>query len=414
LAGLIYNFSIRCFIALVKLASLFNGKARAFADGRSELFQRLEETFSGRTDRTVWIHCASLGEFEQGRPIMESLRSDFPNHKILLTFFSPSGYEVRKNYPGADYVFYFPFDLPKSAKRFINIAKPAAAIFIKYEFWANFYFELRKQNIPIISVSSIFREDQIFFKSYGGFMRSVLQTIGHFFVQNQESARLLEKIGQRNVTVSGDTRFDRVYQITQNQTENTVAKKFKDSKPCWVVGSCWPADMDLLVPFINASKGKQKFILAPHEISEGFLQSIIDSLDLKSVRYSQPGADVAGADVLIVDNVGLLSQLYRYGEYAFVGGGFSKGLHNILEPACFGIPVFFGNKNYKKFREAVGLIQKGGAFAVANIEDLNSIFKRLSSDTENYSKACQASQQYVEENRGATEKIMAYLGRILK
>jgi len=413
MGGLIYNFSILCFVALAKFTSLFNSKSQAFVEGRKDLFLKLKEAFQGRSEKVIWFHCASLGEFEQGRPVMERIRNDFPSHKILLTFFSPSGYQVRKDYTGADFVFYIPYDLPGHARQFISITKPVLAIFIKYEFWPNFYFELRKQKIPIVSASTIFRDSQIFFKFYGGLFRKTLSTVSHFFVQNKKSQKLLSKIGLSNVTVSGDTRFDRVFQITQNQQENSIAKKFKAAQPCWVVGSSWPEDMDVLVHFINSSQNKSKFIIAPHEISEEIVLGIIKSLEVKCVRYSDSSADLESANVLLVDNVGLLSQLYRYGEFAYVGGGFGKGLHNILEAACYGIPVFFGNKNYEKFREAVDLIAQGGAFAVSGFVDLKSNYEMLTGEPENYLVACQASRNYVEMNLGATDMIVAHCKKLL-
>ena len=413
MGSLLYNFLVWGFIGLAKFTALFNAKARAFVNGRKDLFSKLIENFEGVSEKLIWFHCASLGEFEQGRPILERLKADFPRHKILLTFFSPSGYEVRKNYPAADFVFYLPYDLPGNAHRFISITKPALAIFIKYEFWPNYFSELKRQNVPIISVSSIFREEQIFFKFYGGFMRKSLQSVNHFFVQNQNSAILLSSLGLTNISISGDTRFDRVFQITQNLQENFIAKKFKADQPCWVVGSCWPADMEMLTNFINVNRGKLKFILAPHEISQEFTDKIIASLEVKSVLYSQTNADFANASVLIIDNVGLLSQLYRYGDFAYVGGGFGKGLHNILEAACYGIPIFFGNGNYQKFQEAVDLIAQGGAFAVSGFEDLKSNYDSLAGEAGNYVAACNASRNYVSMKLGAAEIILAYCKKLL-
>lgn len=402
-----------CLVGLAKLTALFNDKARAFVNGRKDLFPRMIAAFRDQQEKVIWFHCASLGEFEQGRPVIERLKSSLPDHKILLTFFSPSGYEVRKNYLEADYIFYLPYDLPWHAQQFISIAKPALAIFIKYEFWPNIYFELEKRHIPIISVSSIFRGDHIFFKTYGGFMRKVLRAVHYFFVQDQKSVGLLKSIGLINISVSGDTRFDRVFQITLDQQEIMVAKKFKGTQACWVAGSCWPEDMAILAPFINSYKGKLKFIIAPHEISETFVSGIVKSLEVKSVRYSQANLDLEDTSVLIIDNIGLLSKLYGYGEYAYVGGAYGKGLHNILEAACYGIPVFFGNKNYRKYGEAVDLIDQGGAYAVAGVDDLKSFYENLASSPENYSKACIASKDYVKTNLGATEKIVAYIKNIL-
>lgn len=409
-----YNLLTYIFIGLAKLMALFNNKIHAFVRGRQVLFPNLVSAVKDWQGKVIWFHCASLGEFEQGRPIMERLRSHFPNHKILLTFFSPSGYEVRKKFVGADYVSYLPFDLPDHARKFISIVNPVLAIFIKYEFWPNIFVELKNKGIPIVSASSIFRAGQSFFKFYGGRMRSTLQNVNYFFVQNEQSMQLLKSISLNNVSLSGDTRFDRVYQISQSQIENSIARIFKAGKPCWVIGSCWPEDIALLAPFINRHLGQIKFIIAPHEISEGFIENIRQSLSAISVRYSQTHADWEGANVLIVDNVGLLSQLYRYGEFAFVGGGFGKGLHNILEAAAYGIPVFFGNRNYIKFQEAIDLIEQGGAFAVSDLAEFKAHFDRLIKNSGSYETACRISKSYVETNRGATDKIVSYCEKLLK
>lgn len=409
-----YNLFTCIFIGLAKLMAPFNKKIHAFVQGRAVLFSNLVSAVKDWQGKVIWFHCASLGEFEQGRPIMEKLKSQFPNYKILLTFFSPSGYEVRKKFSGADYVSYLPFDLSHHARKFISMVNPVLAVFIKYEFWPNFFAELKNKNIPIVSASSIFRADQAFFKFYGGRLRNTLQNVNYFFVQNEQSMQLLKSIGLNNVSVSGDTRFDRVNQITQNPIENSIVKIFKANKPCWVVGSCWPEDIVLLAPYINSHQCQIKFIIAPHEISEGFMENIKQSLSANSVRYSQTQADWAAADVLIVDNVGLLSQLYRYAEFAFVGGGFGKGLHNILEASAYGIPVFFGSKKYSKFQEAVDLIKLGGAFAVANLTELNTHYERLNGQLENYKAACRVSKNYVEANWGATDKIVSYCEKLLK
>ena len=411
---LAYHIFLLIYIGAAKVFALFNRKARSFINGRKHLLQKVKETFEFLNERVIWFHCASLGEFEQGRPVLERLRRDFPDHKFLLTFFSPSGYEVRKNYAGADYVFYLPFDFPSQARQFVAAVKPVLAVFIKYEFWPNFFFELHKKQVPIISVSSIFRRGQIFFSFFGGHARDTLRTVDYFFVQNQRSVDLLNSIGRKNVLISGDTRFDRVFQITQERQDIATAKRFKTNQQCWVIGSCWPEDMEVLAHFINANQGKLKFIIAPHEISESFILEIIQSLEVKSIRYSKAGADLENASVMIVDNVGLLSRLYRYGEFAYVGGGFGKGLHNILEAACYGIPVFFGNKNYEKSQEAIDLVAQGGAFAVSGFVDLKSQYEMLAGLPENYQVACNASRNYVEINLGATEKIVSYCEKLLK
>lgn len=367
---------------------------------------------SSNTSPVTWIHCSSLGEFEQGRPIIERLRREFPDHKILLTFFSPSGYEVRKNYPGADYVFYLPFDTPNNARKWVEVTRPSLAIFVKYEFWLNYTEELRKNRIPLISASAIFREDQIFFKTIGGPFRKILRNFNHFFLQNQQSAKLLQSIGISNFTVAGDTRFDRVYEITSSKEQIQVAQQFKGDDKVMVAGSCWHEDIEVLAPFINETP--IKFIIAPHEITEPFLQEIEKAVVGKTVRFSKANdeAELESARVLLIDNVGMLSKLYRYGEFAFVGGAFGKGLHNILEAACYGIPVFFGNRSYQKFNEANELIMHGGAFEVADFSDLRTKYEMVNRP-ENFMLACEVTRNYVLNNLGATDKIVQYCKGVL-
>ena len=410
---MLYNLVALSFVGLVKLAALFNKKASLFVKGRKNQLTQLGKTFDSRSKKVIWLHCASLGEFEQGRPVIESLKQQTPDCKILLTFFSPSGYEVRKNYDRADYVCYLPYDLPSHCKKFINIIKPTIAIIIKYEFWPNLFKELWRQQIPIISVSSIFRKNQPYFKLYGSFYRKTLRRVDHFFVQNNRSVDLLNHIGLKNVTLAGDTRFDRVHGITQGKYENSIVKQFKDNQTCWVMGSCWPEDFEILSHFINEDNGRSKFIIAPHEIEEEFILDIVKSLTVKSVRYSQPDAKFEVHTVLIIDNIGMLSQLYRYGNFAYVGGGLGKGLHNVLEAACYGIPIFFGNKNYQKFQEAIDLVDHGGGFAVGDFVELKSTYEMVS-DPENYQVACNASKNYVEMNLGATQKVVNYCLSLLK
>jgi 3-deoxy-D-manno-octulosonic-acid transferase len=394
------------------LASFFDGKAKQFITGRRNIFDQLKKAFSGQDAPLVWVHCASLGEFEQGRPVIETLKAIQPNVKVLLTFFSPSGYEVRKNYKSADFIFYLPWDTPSNAKRFIEITRPILAIFVKYEFWHNYSEHLKKKSIPLISISCILRKDQIFFKSYGSLFRKTLNNFDQFFVQNKETQDLLLSIDIKS-TLAGDTRFDRVIEIAQSSAEITIAKTFKNNEKVLVAGSCWPADMDVLTPFINENKERLKFIIAPHEISEDFISSLEKSLEVKCIRYSQSSNGVSDAAVLIIDNIGMLSRLYKYGEFAYVGGAFGEGLHNILEAACYGIPIFFGNKNYKKHLEANELIMRGGAFEVANYSDLKSKYELLNSTPENFLLACEVTKSYVEENVGATKKILDYCSPLL-
>jgi 3-deoxy-D-manno-octulosonic-acid transferase len=408
----LYNLAIQLFIFGARLASLFNKKARALVSGRKNLLAAVQRQLRSNTAPLLWIHCSSLGEFEQGRPIIERLKKDFPVHKILLTFFSPSGYEVRKNYAGADYVFYLPFDTPSNARKWVEVTRPAIAIFVKYEFWLNFSEEIRKAKVPLISVSAIFRADQIFFKGIGGLFRRALRNFNHLFVQNHSSAKLLQGIGITNVTAAGDTRFDRVYEITSSKERITVAEQFKTNDKVMVAGSVWPEDMEVLAPFINETP--IKFIIAPHEITEAFLGDIEKGVVGKTLRFSKSNseAELESAKVLLIDNVGMLSKLYRYGEFAFVGGGFGKGLHNILEAACYGIPVFFGNKNYRKFAEANELIMQGGAFEVSGFSDLRAKYEMVNTP-ENFMLACEVTRNYVLANLGATDKIIQYCRNVL-
>ena len=344
---------------------------------------------------------------------MEAFRKQHPSHKILLTFFSPSGYEVRKNYAGADYVFYLPWDTTHNAKRFVEITKPELVIFVKYEFWYFYSAELKRKSIPLISASCIFRPEQSFFKGYGSFFRSILKNFDHFFVQTSQSIELLKQIGINNSSLVGDTRFDRVHDITTNAVDIELAQQFKGDDKVFVVGSLWPEDLDVLAPFINENKKLLKFIIAPHEISEKFLSEIEVSISVKSIRYSKAGQHLNSYDVLIIDNVGMLSSLYRYGEFAYVGGAFGKGLHNILEAACYGVPIFFGNKNYQKFQEAHELIMRGGAFSVADYSELKTTYEMMISRPENFLLACEVTKSYVNENLGATEKIIKYCNNLL-
>ncbi len=408
-----YNLFIRIAQLVYRLAAVFHTKAQLFVSGRSGLFNKLELALKENKNTLIWIHCASLGEFEQGRPIIESLKNQNPSIKILLTFFSPSGYEVRKNYKQADYIFYLPWDTAQNAKRFIDIAKPRLAIFIKYEFWFNYTRQLSLNNIPVISASSIFRPDQVFFKWYGSSFRKILKKFNHFFVQTPQSIELLRNIGITNVTLAGDTRFDRVYEVTQQAGEVEIARRFKGAEKTFVVGSLWSEDLDVLAPFINEHGHSLKFILAPHEISERFITQIEQSLSVKSIRYSCADENIENYSVLIIDNIGMLSKLYRYGEFAWVGGAYGKGLHNILEAACYGIPIFFGNKNYHKFQEANDLIMRGGAFAISDYLELKKNFELLINRPESFLLACEVTQSYVKENLGATTKIMSWCKTIL-
>ncbi|MFM7429553.1 MAG: 3-deoxy-D-manno-octulosonic acid transferase [Flammeovirgaceae bacterium] len=403
-----YTLGIRILAILYRLAAPFNLKAKQFVRGRKNLFEKLSARFTGSSFKIIWVHCASLGEFEQGRPIIELIKKQRTDIKILLTFFSPSGYEIRKNYEGADFIYYLPWDTRKNAEKFISITKPLLAIFVKYEFWYNYSNELKKKNIPLVSASCILRPNQVFFKPYGGLFRKILKNFTAYYVQNLETKKLLASIGISS-TIAGDTRFDRVLQIIANAKEVPLAKSFKNESQLWVIGSCWPEDLEVLSSFIHDHSYHLKFIIAPHEINEKFIVEIERSLQVKTIRFSKASFDnVADASVMIIDNIGMLSTLYRYGEVAFVGGAFGDGLHNILEAACYGVPIFFGDKNYEKFQEAHDLIMRGGAFEVSGYSDLKSKYELLNNKPENYLLACEVTKSYVEENRGATIKIVDY------
>ena len=402
----LYRISI-FFLGLgLRFMSLFNTKAREFVTGRKRIFKKMERALKANTQPIIWVHCASLGEFEQGRPVIEALKSEFADHKIFLTFFSPSGYQVRKNYAKADYIFYLPLDTRANARKFVRKVNPKIALFVKYEFWFFYSRALKKRNIPLISISSIFRPDQFFFRKTGSFNRRILKNVTHFFVQNQESVDLLRSINLYNVTLSGDTRFDRVAEIVNSREEIPIAKRFKSNQRLFVVGSAWQEDLDVLAPFIN--ENRLKFIIAPHEINENHIRLFQSSITVKSTRYSQAAAmDLDDYGVLVIDNIGLLSRLYQYAEFAYVGGAFGKGLHNILEAAAYGIPVLFGDKNYQKFQEAVDLVNRGGAFTLSDYPDLRKKYELLNMP-ETYTLACEVCRQYVTENTGATAKIMDY------
>ena len=408
---IIYTIIIKIASRLYELLSWFNPKAKAFVTGQKNILNKLTQSFNGNTDPVIWIHCASLGEFEQGRPVIERLKEEYPRYKILLSFFSPSGYEVKKDYSSADWVTYLPWDTKTNVRQFIEITKPCLALFVKYEFWHNYAVQLKENKIPLLSISCIFREDQIYFKSYGSFFRNTLKNFNHFFVQNSESQKLLETIGIKEITLTGDTRFDRVHQIIQQANQIPIAINFKSGQKTMVIGSCWPEDLSVLTPFIN--ERKLKFILAPHELKEEFLSEIEKGLQVKVTRFSKADSSINQSQVLLIDNIGMLSQLYQYGEFAYVGGAFGKGLHNILEAACYGVPIFFGNNNYEKSKEANDLIMRGGAFEISSYNDLKTKYELLNNKPESFLLACEVTRQYVKENLGATKKIVDYCKKYL-
>jgi 3-deoxy-D-manno-octulosonic-acid transferase len=402
--ALLYNIGIYLLTGLAYLFSPFNKKVRLWINGNKNWFESIKNKVSSG-ERYVWIHCASLGEFEQGRPLIEAIRKEKPHVKIILTFFSPSGYEIRKNYQMADIVCYLPVDTPANARRFVSIIDPAVVIFVKYEFWYNYLKTLGEKKIPLYLIAGIFSRDQQFFKWYGCFFRRILKNFSWFFVQDRDSSDLLETIGLKNVTVAGDTRFDRVIEIAGNAKDIPILEKFRNGEKLFLAGSSWKEDDDIITEYINRYPDRMKWVFAPHEIDSGNIERLVKLLKTKHVRFSRFTDDDTDARVLILDNIGMLSSAYRYASLAAIGGGFGKGIHNILEPACWGIPVLFG-PNHRKFREAIELIQQGGAFSFKNYNDFEEIIGRLLSDEQLYKQASEITVQYVRENTGATRKIM--------
>ncbi|MDR0961989.1 MAG: 3-deoxy-D-manno-octulosonic acid transferase [Mediterranea sp.] len=404
---LLYDLGIGIYDVLVHLDAPFSRKPRKMMKGHWVVYEQLRQQLE-KDRRYIWFHTASLGEFEQGRPLIEKIRAKYPQYGILLTFFSPSGYEVRKNYRGADVVCYLPFDKPRNVKKFLDIANPCMAFFIKYEFWKNYLDELHRRHIPVYSVSSIFRRNQIFFKWYGSLYRKVLHNFDHLFVQNERSKRYLAKIGINRVTVVGDTRFDRVLQIREEAKELPLVARFKGDAITLVAGSSWQPDEDLFIDYFNRHP-EVKLIIAPHLVDENHLVEIIGKLKRPYVRYTRADeSNVCKADCLIIDCFGLLSSIYRYGEVAYIGGGFGVGIHNTLEAAVYGIPVIFGPK-YQKFMEAVELIATGGAFSVQSGEELHRLLDRLLTDEAFLTAAGDNAGRYVTDNAGATDKVLGMI-----
>ena len=401
---MVYNLIIYLYLLGVAVYSRFNEKVRKMWRGEREAFKILREKVDPNA-KYVWFHAASLGEFEQGRPLMEQLRQDHPEYKILLTFFSPSGYEVRKNYEGADIITYLPLDTITNARRFLRTVRPVMAFFIKYEFWYNYLHILKHRHIPVYSVSSIFRPDQVFFKWYGRQYGRVLNCFTHFFVQNTISKELLAKIGITNVTIVGDTRFDRVLQIKEAARQLPVVEAFKQDYKVFVAGSSWPPDEEIFIRYFNEHKD-WKLIIAPHVIGEDHLEQIEKLLaGRKIVRYKDAKEDdVKAADVLIINCYGLLSSIYHYGDVAYVGGGFGVGIHNLLEAAVWDVPVFFGPNN-QKFQEAQGL-KKNGGFEIHDYEEFERQMNRFASDAQYLKEQGQLAGQFVKGQAGATAKVL--------
>lgn len=401
---MIYNLVIYIYLFGVKLAALFSSKPAKMVKGHREVFDILRDKID-RNARYIWFHAASLGEFEQGRPLIERIRKEYPEYRILQTFFSPSGYEVRKNYQGADIVCYLPFDTPRNVRRFIEMVNPCMVFFIKYEFWQNYLNTLYKKGIPVYSVSSIFRPNQIFFRWYGKDYRKVLKTFSHLFVQNEVSEKLLASIGVTDVTIVGDTRFDRVLDICTVAKDLPLVKAFKGNSKTFVAGSSWGPDEDIFIRYFNEHP-EMKLVIAPHVVSDSHLKEIMEKVKRPCVRYTEATEEnVSKADCLIIDCYGLLSSIYRYGEISYIGGGFGVGIHNVLEAAVYGIPVIFGPNN-KKFREAQHLLEKKGGFEINDYEEFKRLMDRFLTDNSYLQQAGNAAGDYVKNNSGALEKIM--------
>ena len=406
----IYNILIFKASIVLRFIALFNKKIKLFVNGRKETFNKL--SVLKKNDKTVWFHAASLGEFEQARPIIEKIKNQYSTYKIIVTFFSPSGYEIRKNYNLADVVCYLPLDSKSNARKFIEIANPELAIFIKYEFWPNLLNELKHKEIPTILISGILRKKQSFFKWYGGFMRKALQAFDHFFVQNDESKKLLNSINFKNTTVSGDTRFDRVYEILQQDNSLDFISEFKNNTYTIVAGSTWEQDEELLVNYINnKSSDNEKFIIAPHNINQKAIQQFRKSILKKTVLYSERNnVNLKEYQIFIIDTIGILTKIYSYADVAYVGGGLKTGLHNILEPATFGVPVVIGNQ-FNKFNEAVDLVNLKGCISISNQQEFSSTFTKLKTDKDFRKSTGKINKSYIEQNIGATQLIMNYIDK---
>jgi 3-deoxy-D-manno-octulosonic-acid transferase len=406
----IYTFALKLYEFLLHLAGSFNQKAQLMLAGRKGVFEQLHKDLVANTSPVVWFHCASLGEFEQGRPVIEAFGQAYPNYKIVLTFFSPSGYEVRKKYAGAHYIYYLPFDSAKNAYKIFDIVKPKLVVFVKYEFWYYYLNEARKRKIASYCISAIFREKQLFFSPFGGFFRKILQNFEHLFVQDRASEQLLKNIAINNVTISGDTRFDRVASLPEYAQKYDITEAFCKNQKIWVIGSCWQADFDFLLAMFNDNSLNYRYIVVPHDIDKGTIRSWQKALHGRSVLYSEAKAEqIAEHKVLIIDNVGMLSSLYAYARYVWVGGAFGKGLHNILEAATYGVPVFFGNKNYQKFKEATDLTSMATAFSCGDFEFFKQKLTSIEKSDEIYRQIGQKNRQYVLENQGATAHIMNFI-----
>lgn len=409
----IYNLIVVLADFILKIVALFNNKIRFFVDGRKPVFKILSNKIKAY-DKTIWFHAASLGEYEQGLPVMERMKSRFPNHLIVLTFFSPSGYEIRKNNTIADVTVYLPLDTQSNVNQFLKLVRPDMVFFIKYEYWPNYLNALQKKEIPTYLISGIFREKQVFFKWYGGFYRKALEAFEHFFVQNSSSKELLVQLGKTNVTVSGDTRFDRVTSILNQNNELDFIEEFKNNSLTVVVGSSWPKDESLLVNYINTANNV-KFIIAPHNINKDQIANLKNQISKKTILFSSLNLNEIGSskladyDVFVIDTIGILTKIYSYAELVYVGGGFGNpGVHNILEPATFGVPIIIG-PNYSHFAEATALVKMEGCISIANQEELNEAMDQLIQNTAVRIEKGHICSTFVEMNKNATTTILNYI-----
>jgi 3-deoxy-D-manno-octulosonic-acid transferase len=402
--SLIYRLSLWFYVLSIRLVSVRSQKAKQWLEGRKGWKEKLRQANPEKA-KLAWFHCASLGEFEQGRPVIEAFKKEKPGYKILLTFFSPSGYEIRKNYEGADAILYLPIDSPSNAKQFVSLAQPDVVYFVKYEFWYFYMRELHKLNIPVFLISAIFRPAQIFFKSYGKWYRQIMAWYTHIFVQDEKSVSLLKSIGIEPLSIAGDTRFDRVASIAKTARELPLIKQFKAGRKMIVAGSTWPLDEILLAKYIGETEKNICLIVAPHEIHPSNIARIQKLFSI-TILYSEAASnDLSTARVLIIDNIGLLSSIYQYGEIAYIGGAFKTGLHNVLEPACFSMPVLFGPE-YSKFREATQLVETGAGIPVDTFEALQSQLDELLSNPKRLSELSAKAGKFIEDNKGATNIIL--------
>lgn len=405
--SVLYNIGIRCYSAAIALASPFNRKARLRHRGGREALRHIEESMRDVKGRIVWLHAASLGEFEQGRPIIERIKAEMPETVVVLTFFSPSGYEIRKDYPLADHIFYLPADTPKNVRRFLDAVHPDVAIFVKYEFWLNYLDGLRRRQIPTYLVSAIFRPTQVHFRPWGGIWRKALETYTTIFVQDEASRTLLEGVGYTRSIIAGDTRFDRVAAIAKAAREIPIIERFRGDGDLFIAGSTWGKDEKILAQLINSNPAI-RFVVAPHEIDEERIKWLEANIKGGVARYthSTPDDDFSTTQLLVLDTIGLLSSAYGYARWAYIGGGFGRGIHNTLEATTFGLPVAFG-PNYKKFREARDLIAVGAARSISSAEELKAWFEPLATDGEALQKASSSARRYTEEQCGATDTIIS-------